>query len=74
MNAAHKAFDEILVKETNKANREGLNEGWHVAQRILAWWSCNHKLKNPHSRATLEKWSLDAMQELRDKENTYKVY
>lgn len=61
------AIQNILKEERKEGFDDGIRNGYQVAERILRWWSSNHELKEPHSNEKLEKWSQDALAELRAK-------
>lgn len=60
----------LIQKERADAYREGINEGYQVAQRIAIWYQVNHKLKEPETPETLLKWTNNALEELEKKRGT----
>lgn len=61
------SIDSILEAEYKEGYDNGISTGYAVAQSIMVWFLSNHKLKEPHSRETLEQWSRDALAELKAK-------
>lgn len=64
---ALRAVGEAIKQSCEQARKDGIAEGYSVAERIAMWWVSNHTLAKPHSQETLEAWTRDALQELKMK-------
>ena len=49
--------DKLFEEERKDGYRNGIAEGYAVAQRIFVWFSTNHQLNEPKHIDQLREWS-----------------
>ena len=62
-----RSVEDMFVEEHRAGFQNGVAYGHSIAERIFLLWFTNDQLKEPSSIDTLEKWSREALDELKKK-------